>query len=36
MDVPKRSIGYCVRDGGDKIYGEGAIRATRFDLDRFG
>ena len=34
LDVHKRSISYCVRDGSGKIHAEGTIPATRFDLDR--
>ena len=35
LDVHKRSISYCVKDGGGKIYAEGTIPATRSDLDRW-
>jgi len=35
LDVHKRSISYCVKDGGGKIHAEGTIPATRFDLDRW-
>jgi hypothetical protein len=31
-DVHKRTIRYCVKDGGRKIHGEGVIPATRFDF----
>ncbi len=34
LDVHKRSISYCVEDGSGTIQAEGAIPATRFDLDR--
>jgi transposase len=33
LDVHKRTISYCVKDGSGKIHGEGTIPATRFDLD---
>jgi hypothetical protein len=35
LDVHKRTISYCVKDGSGKIYSEGSILATRFDLDRW-
>ena len=35
LDVHKRTISYCVKDGSGKIYAEGTIPATRFDLDRW-
>jgi len=35
LDVHKRSISYCVKDGGGKIHAEGTIPATRSDLDRW-
>jgi len=35
LDVHKRKISYCVKDGSGKIYAEGWIPATRFDLDRW-
>ena len=34
LDVHKRTISYCVKDGSGKIHAEGTIPATRFDLDR--
>jgi hypothetical protein len=34
LDVHKRTISYCVKDGSGQIYAEGTIPATRFDLDR--
>ena len=34
LDVHKRTISYCVKDGSGKIHAEGAIPSTRFDLDR--
>lgn len=35
LDVHKRIISYCVKDGSGKIHAEGKIPATRFDLDRW-
>jgi hypothetical protein len=35
LDVHKRTISYCVKDGSGAIRAEGAIPATRFDLDRW-
>jgi hypothetical protein len=35
LDVHKRKISYCVKDSGGQVYAEGAIPATRFDLDRW-
>src|SRR5262249_50320281 len=35
LDVHKRVISYCVKDGGGTIHGEGKIPATRVDLDRW-
>jgi transposase len=35
MDVHKRTISYCVKDGRGTIHTEGTIPATRFDLDRW-
>src|SRR5580704_15923841 len=35
LDIHKRKISYCVKDGSGKLYGEGSIPATRFDLDRW-
>src|ERR1700681_1494682 len=35
LDVHKRTISYCVKDGSGKIHAEGMIPATRFDLDRW-
>jgi transposase len=31
----KQKISYCVKDSSGKIYAEGWIPATRFDLDRW-
>src|SRR5579862_14063 len=33
LDVHKRTISYCVKDGSGAIHSEGAIPATRLDLD---
>jgi transposase len=35
LDVHKRTISYCVKDGSGKIHAEGTIPATRFDLGRW-
>jgi transposase len=35
LDVHKRVISYCVKDGSGTIQGEGKIPATRVDLDRW-
>ena len=35
LDVHKQKISYCVKDGGGKVFAEGWIAATRFDLDRW-
>src|SRR5438445_2793908 len=35
LDVNKRTISCCVKDGSGTIHAEGAIPATRFDLDRW-
>jgi len=35
LDVHKRKISYCVKDGSGRIHCEGSIPATRFDLDRW-
>jgi len=35
LDVHKRKISYCVKDSGGKVYAEGSMSATRFDLDRW-
>jgi transposase len=34
LDVHKRTISYCVRDGSGRVYAEGSLLAARFDLDR--
>jgi transposase len=33
LDVHKRKIGYCVKDRSGQLHSEGALPATRFDLD---
>jgi transposase len=33
LDVHKRIISYCVKDGSGAVHAEGTIPATRFDLD---
>ena len=35
LDVHKRTISYCVKDGSGAIHAEGTISATRLDLDRW-
>ena len=35
LDVHKRTISYCVKDGRGAIHAEGTIPATRLDLDRW-
>jgi hypothetical protein len=35
LDVHKRKISYCVKDGSGKVYAEGSLPATRFDLDHW-
>ena len=35
LDVHKKLISYCVKDGSGKIHSEGKIPATRYDLDRW-
>jgi len=34
LDVHKRTISYCVKDGSGTIHGEGTIPASRLELDR--
>jgi len=34
LDVHKRTISYCVKDVSGRVYAEGSVPATRFDLDR--
>jgi transposase len=33
LDVHKKTIDYCVKDGRGRIYAAGSIRATRLELD---
>ena len=33
LDVHKRKISYCMKDGSGRIHSEGSILATRHDLD---
>ena len=33
LDVHKKTIDYCVKDGSGRIYAVGSIRATRLELD---
>jgi hypothetical protein len=35
LDVHKRKISYCVKDGSRQIHAEGSISATRLDLDHW-
>src|SRR6516162_1473458 len=35
LDVHKKKISYCVKDGSGNVHAEGAIPATRSDLDRW-
>jgi transposase len=35
LDVHKKTISYCVKDGSGQIHSQGAIPATRLDLDRW-
>jgi hypothetical protein len=35
LDVHKRTISYCLKDGSGAIHAQGTIPATRFDLDRW-
>ncbi len=35
LDVHKRTISFCVKDGSGQIHAEGSLAATRFDLDRW-
>ena len=35
LDVHKQKISYCVKESGGKVFAEGWIPATRFDLDRW-
>jgi transposase len=33
LDVHKKTISYCVKDGSGRIHADGTIPATRLDLD---
>jgi len=35
LDIHKRTISYCVKDASGRVYAEGSLPATRFDLDRW-
>ena len=35
LDVHKKTISYCVKDGSGRVHAEGTISATRMDLDRW-
>jgi len=35
LDVHKKTISYCVKDGSGLVQSEGTIPATRMDLDRW-
>src|ERR1700738_4600733 len=35
LDVHEKTISYCVKDGSGQIHSQGAIPATRLDLDRW-
>jgi transposase len=35
LDVHKRKISYCVKDGSGRIHAEGSISATRLELDHW-
>ena len=35
LDVHKRTISYCVKDGSGKVHAEGTIPSKRFDLDQW-
>jgi len=35
LDVHKRKISYCVKDGGGRLHAEGMISATRLDLNHW-
>jgi hypothetical protein len=32
LDVHKRKISYCVKDGSGKVFAEGSLSATRLEL----
>ena len=35
LDVHKKTISYCVKDGSGRVHDEGTIPATRAELDRW-
>ena len=35
LDVHKKTISYCVKDGSGRVHAEGTIPATRYDLDHW-
>jgi transposase len=35
LDVHNRTISYCVKEVSGRVYAEGSVPATRFDLDRW-
>ena len=35
LDVHKKTISYCVKDGSGIVHAKGAIPAARWDLDRW-
>ena len=35
LDVHKKKVSYCVKDGSGRIHAEGVIPATRWELDRW-
>src|SRR5271163_70161 len=35
LDVHKKKISYCVKDGSGRIYSEGVVAATRMELDQW-
>ena len=35
LDVHKKTISYCVKDGSGRVHAEGTIAATRCDLDHW-
>jgi transposase len=35
LDVHKKTISYCVKDGSGKVHAEGTIPSKRFDLDQW-
>ena len=35
LDVHKKKISYCVKEGSGQVHREGEVRATRWDLDQW-